>query len=379
MSAATLPRWAKVLLVLALVILPVLALVVLNLSSGSRAGGGAGDTSDRGHSAIAQLLRDEGIRVDDQQRYDSLRARTDARTTVVVSNSTTLSRRIWQAIVAVRPARIVVIGPVSGLENRLRLPVRATQTASPGVTDPVCDDPIATRAGAITVPGSAMGWQGGEGTSCYPSPAGGHLVVEFSVDGVPVTFMPRVSTNELLAAQGNASLAMQLLGRDPTTVWYHPDSSDSSLPPIGGTSSDDGPTWPTLLPAGWPHAVVLGCLAVVVVAIWRGRRLGPVLTEELPSVVPAAETVEGHGRLYERLRARDTAAAHLRRSTINRLSRLMGRADDTEVLAQALAERTSRPYDEIRRALAGPIPTTDEELVTMKHTLDALEKEARRP
>ena len=53
-------------------------------------------------------------------------------------------------------------------------------------------------------------------------------------------------------------------------------------------------------------------MAFLVVGVWRGRRLGPIMTEPLPVTVRAAETVEGHGRLYHRLNARDRAANALR-------------------------------------------------------------------
>ena len=49
-------------------------------------------------------------------------------------------------------------------------------------------------------------------------------------------------------------------------------------------------------------------LVVVLVALWKGRRLGPLVAEQLPVVVRASETVEGRGRLYRSRRARDRAA-----------------------------------------------------------------------
>ena len=38
-------------------------------------------------------------------------------------------------------------------------------------------------------------------------------------------------------------------------------------------------------------------IAVVLLALWRGRRIGPVVAEPLPVVVRATETVEGRARL----------------------------------------------------------------------------------
>lgn len=49
-------------------------------------------------------------------------------------------------------------------------------------------------------------------------------------------------------------------------------------------------------------------LVVLLVALWKGRRIGPLVAEELPVVIRASETVEGRGRLYRSRRARDRAA-----------------------------------------------------------------------
>jgi hypothetical protein len=123
-----------------------------------------------------------------------------------------------------------------------------------------------------------------------------------------------------------------------------------------GGSTGGGGAQPTLLPSWWQIGVVQAVIALVVVGIWRGRRLGPILTEPLPVTVRASETVEGHGRLYHRLAARDRAAEALRTATRQRLSRSFGAADDPEVLAEAVARRTARSPNEISRLLAGPAP-----------------------
>ena len=61
-------------------------------------------------------------------------------------------------------------------------------------------------------------------------------------------------------------------------------------------------------------------IAVVLAAVWRMRRLGPLVAEPLPVVVRASETVEGHGRLYRSRRSRDRAAAVLRDAARHRIS-----------------------------------------------------------
>ncbi len=60
-------------------------------------------------------------------------------------------------------------------------------------------------------------------------------------------------------------------------------------------------------------------VAVVLLALWRARRLGPVVPESLPVVVRAAEATEGRGRMYRRAGARDRAAGRLRAATRTRI------------------------------------------------------------
>ena len=59
------------------------------------------------------------------------------------------------------------------------------------------------------------------------------------------------------------------------------------------------------------------------------------MAERLPVIVRAAETVEGHGRLYQARRARDSAARELRAATSDRIARLTG----SEMRAEAIAAR----------------------------------------
>jgi hypothetical protein len=120
-------------------------------------------------------------------------------------------------------------------------------------------------------------------------------------------------------------------------------------------------------------------LAVVILGIWRGRRLGPILSERLPVKVRSSETVEGHGRLYFRLGARDRAAAALRAGSVQRLGAVFGHRDDPAMLAQVVAQRVGRDVPQVRLWLAGPAPPDDDQLTTLARNLDQLEQEALRP
>lgn len=120
--------------------------------------------------------------------------------------------------------------------------------------------------------------------------------------------------NQHLAEHGNASLALQLLGTHKHLVWYLPSVSDPS------SAQDQQRGFLDLIPSGWRWALLQLAFAAVCAALWRARRLGPLVPEKLPVTVPAAETTEGHARLYEQANARDRASDVLRSATRTRLA-----------------------------------------------------------
>ena len=93
---------------------------------------------------------------------------------------------------------------------------------------------------------------------------------------------------------------MNLAGQHPRRCWYAPQRIE------GETSSPS--TIFDLIPDNVSWIVWQLWLVVLLVAFWKGRRVGPLVAEELPVVVRASETVEGRGRLYRSRRARDRAA-----------------------------------------------------------------------
>ena len=119
-------------------------------------------------------------------------------------------------------------------------------------------------------------------------------------------------------------------------------------------------------------------VAVLLVAFWRGRRLGPVVAERLPVVVRAAETVEGRGRLYRARRARDRAAAALGagRSTGSPPGSASPRRRAGRRVVAAIAVRTGQDPQEVGAALYGPPPADDAGLVGLARILGRHREEA---
>ena len=166
-----------------------------------------------------------------------------------------------------------------------------------------------------------------------------------------------------------AALAMNLLGANRTLVWWMPG------PVLTGQQS-----LTSVLPKGvWP---VLGAVAIVVVllALWQGRRLGPVVPEPLPVAVLASETTEGRARIYRRNRTRSLAASHLRELAVSDITTRLGlpAGTGTEATVVAVAAATGRSADEVDRVLYGPPPERDDDLVTLGRRLADITEEVRR-
>ena len=122
-------------------------------------------------------------------------------------------------------------------------------------------------------------------------------------------------------------------------------------------------------------------VAVLLLALWRARRLGPVVVEPLPVVVRAAETVEGRARLYRRSGARghgSRGAARRRPGPAGTALGLPRRAEPPAVVA-AVAGRSGRTGPDVAALLYGAAPADDGALVRLADDLDALEREVRRP
>ena len=101
------------------------------------------------------------------------------------------------------------------------------------------------------------------------------------------------------------------------------------------------------------------CLVVLLVALWKGRRIGPLVAERLPVVVRASETVEGRGRLYRSRRAGDRAADALRTATLQRLLPRLGlgpNADPAAIVAAVVAAHRPGPGVRPRIPCSAPRP-----------------------
>lgn len=344
---------------------------------------GLGQWSDRGAldpdgagrdgtRALAQILREQGVTVEvARSRVDALAALGDGEgRTLVLPDSPYLSDDAL-ADLADTAEDVVVVDPRT----------RAVELLLPGSTSygyggaeavaPACDLAEAERSGAVAVGRTFLPGDGV--TGCYPvGDAFGLLWADQGAHRVSMVDAAGVFTNDALADDGNAALALNLMGRNADLVWYVPSPGDTDLAGPPPTLGDLTPGWVT-------PAIVLLAVAAVAAGIWRGRRFGPLVVERLPVSVRAGETMEGRGRLYARARDHLHAADALRIGATRRLAKALGLGPSATVheVADAAADRIGASRATVRGLLVDELPRTDADLMSISDRLRNLERAVR--
>ncbi|MFE7976474.1 DUF4350 domain-containing protein [Streptomyces shenzhenensis] len=338
-----------------------------------------------GSRAVAELLADRGVSTRVVTTLDEARTAAGPDTTLLVAVPDLLTPGRQSALhsaTARSGGRTLLVAAGSSSVERLAPGVTADPATSFGSTlSPECSLPAAVRAGAADTGGIRYTTTHLDADSCYPSQRLATLVrvPETSGNGDTVVLgAPDILYNDRLDEQGNASLALQLLGSRPHLVWYLPSLSDASA-----TGTGDQKDFLDLLPSGWLWGTLQLFIAALLAAFWRARRLGPLVPERLPVAIRASETVEGRARLYRKADARDRAATALRSTTRTRLAPLVGvpvaQAHAPEALLPALSAHLHGDGQALHSLLFGPPPADDAALIALTDRLDALEREVRRP
>ncbi|MFD5971135.1 DUF4350 domain-containing protein [Streptomyces sp. NPDC060311] len=378
---------------LALVLLLVGAVAIAAIRSDARHGELDPRSADPyGSRAVAELLADRGVSTRVVTTLDEARAAAGPDTTLLVAVPDLLTERQQTGLHSATTGsggRTVLVAPGGGAVERLAPGVTADPALSLDSTlAPACDLPAARRAGDADTGGIRYSTHL-EADACYPSRRLATLLripdptTEASPEDLPgdtvVLGARDILFNNHLDEHGNASLALQLLGSRDHLVWYLPSLSDVPDP-------DDERGFFDLIPSGWLWGTLQLFIAAALAALWRARRLGPLVPEQLPVAIRASETVEGRARLYRKANARDRAATALRSATRTRLAPLTGvpvtQAHTPESLLPALSAHlhgTHGDEQSLHALLFGPPPGDDAALIALADQLDALEREVRRP
>ncbi len=334
------------------------------------------NVGQNGARAAAQILGRQGVDVTYVRTIAAAEDAATEGTTLLVASDLFLTPDMADRIAATR-ADLVLASATTWLP--VLAPGVDDDALGPGeptVRSARCDDADAVAAGTIQG-GGALSLSSAAWTGCFPDQDGRVALAVGEVDGRSVAVLADATpmTNGALPFEGNAALVLRLLGQHRDLVWYVPSSTDAGL-----ATGEAAPSMSDLLPP-WARMLLLQALLVVlVVALWRGRRLGPVVAERLPVVVPAAETTRGRGRLYRRARSYGHAAAALRAGAAMRMAARLGlpRSADATATIDAVARASGRPATDVAQLLYGPPPTDDGSLADLARALDHLESEVHR-
>lgn len=357
-------RWV----LLALVVIVAIAAVSTYLTA-PRPGGhmDAESTNPDGAHALVTLLREAGVDVVVANTVADVERAAGPDSLLLVAETYLVVGNDPMARLAAVPGDRLLIEPLSTTRELLAPEIRIGRDSTMG-GKPNCDLPEARRAGEVQFGVSDTYGAAGEGpiTKCYDG-----AVVRYQAGGRTVTVVGSADfmTNSGLLKQGNAALAMNLAGTRARLIWYAPQHPEGEK--AGGSDISD------LIPDAVNWIVWQLCVVVLLAALWRGRRLGPLVAEKLPVVVRASETVEGRGRLYRSHRARDRAADALRTAALQRVLPRLGLAVSAAppAVVTAVSGRCDKSPEAVHYLLFGPPPATDEDLVNLSRELDDIERQ----
>ena len=364
-------------------------------------------TGDHGSSKLAALLGQQGVTV---QRVttptEAVAAATAGDSTVFIPAPDFVGSKILTVLRSAPGShRVVLVRPGTLFRISAGLPagVRTSRWAT-AIAPPNCTNDFATPAGPAAMRRDIYEADRPD-IRCYD---GGIVGFRFDSDETLYVGASEPFRNDRIDEAGNARLAVGLLAAHPRLIWvdvHTPaplrlDRPQIDLPNYERPDRDRTDTGFPLIDAFpsylWAF-LVLAAAGAVLLAIVRARRLGPPVPEPLPVLVPAAESVTGRGRLYERVSARGASLDVLRAAAISRLARVLdpmaGAAPERELTGGSgpavrrfvaqVAERSGWPearvHDVLYRSasgrsdkLHGSDPSDDAELTGAVRRLDEL-------
>ena len=361
--------------IIAVVFLVLIAVIAL-ATTGAKTGGvpfSATNPAPAGSRAIAEVLRSRGVDVSVPATLAGARSAlrdSPGSTLFLVDPASHLDSAQLRSLSALA-RHVVVLAPTFAEAKALAPEVGLAGVVGRASLTAGCDLPAASAAGRVTGPGSGFRIidSAADATGCFGSGAKTFSVVDITRAGRHITVVGTTDAfaNEHIAEYGNAALALTLLGDNARLVWYLPTIDDTSI---------SGPTIAELTPPWVGSVSTLLIIVALVAAFWRGRRLGPLVVENLPVVVRASETMEGRARLYQKGAARLRALDSLRIGAVSRLATLCGlpRLSMVEDVIAAVARATARDPADIRFLLLAAEPHTDRDLVRLSDELLELEQ-----
>jgi hypothetical protein len=332
-------------------------------------------TASNGARALVEVLREQGVDVTGTASLAATREAVDPDGTTIVLFDVYGILGSEQRVELLELADTLVVIEPWDTELADLAPGVVQGGAIYEPIDDDCDLPAVDRAGRVDAAGSGYLLDDPAGSiGCLRDSDGefGLVVTETAGTRVVVLGLSTALANGEITRDGNAALALNLLGEHENLVWY--------VPGLDDLEQEDIPSITELTPPWVTPLAILALLVAIAAAFWRGRRMGPLVVENLPVVVRASETVEGRARLYERAQARVHSVDALRIGAIARIAARCGlpRTASVAQVVDAVATLLGRPRVEIAALLVDAIPTDDAGLVRLSDGLAWLEDDIAR-
>ncbi|PZF52910.1 DUF4350 domain-containing protein [Curtobacterium sp. MCSS17_008] len=341
-------------------------------------------TTNSGSRALVRVLEQQGTPVAVVHEADRLPTDGAAGDTVFVADTAgvldpAVARRLARTV-----AHVVLVSDDPRVLDAFGIRLAPAGEVQDGdtVSTASCGIPAAAAARRVSADGTAYAPEAGDTDAglvlCAPSGSGPDRAWGLVRAATPAGDVTLVGTtaafrNDTITTAGNAALALGLLETPSdgsgALTWYVPTPG----------SPDAAPTLGTLAPPWVPSLLGILGLVAVAAAVWRGRRLGPLVVEQLPVVVRAAETTEGRARLYARAADRTHALDTLRIAALRRTARRLGlpRSAHVDQVVRAAATATGLSDRYLGAVLVGgPVPD-DRALVAGAEAIDAVEEAVR--
>jgi hypothetical protein len=358
--------------IVAAVVVAVIAVGGAILNSATSLGGtfDPANPGPEGAKALRSVLQQRGVTVTDTTTVAGTAATPG--TLLVDDADATIPAGGWAKLLAGR-TRVVVLSPDRTALDATLPDTRAAGNPAGSTARAGCDLALGRRAGSMSLTGLGLSLRSSSSTVCFTDSSGAGQLVSGRHDGTRVLLLAdrTAFTNEHITAAGNAAVALGALGATDRLVWFRQSPLD--------TAAGGGRTLQQLTPPWVTPLVALLLLAGLTTALWKGRRLGPIVIEALPVVVRSRETVEGRARLYNRGAARLHAADSLRIGAIRRMAPNLGlsRTASVDEVVEAAVRLTARPRDGVAAALLTAEPASDRDLVRISDDLARLEAAVR--
>lgn len=323
----------------------------------------------RGAMALAQVLRQRDVPV--RNIYTARdAAQLGRKDLLVVTGMGDLTDKHLGSLTKTPRTNILFLGTFAQA-NRLEPYVKAVGESTPDGVAPRCKLPAAFEAGPLHGSRGSLRALRSPEAACYQVAPGSYAYLQFRrPDGLRISFLADAHTaeNREITQGSNAAFLLNLLTRAENVGWIV-----GSTFQLSADNAADGAD-PNIMPPAMHRALILFFVALFVLALAKGRRLGRVVSEEMPVVVHGAETIYGRARLYRTHGAIETAARHARAYTARRLGEVLHlpRGISGAQLCERVAELTGVAPPAVHEALLGTPPHTGTELVNLLKNLHSL-------